>query len=90
MRERVAVSMKRLWRAASIAGFVAAMSCSSAALPAAVPDMSGVWLATSPRSVFNENRPELTPRAKTALETFDPRRDPVILLTFVSVLRFSS
>ncbi|HEX4997598.1 MAG TPA: hypothetical protein VFY29_05205 [Terriglobia bacterium] len=42
------------------------------------PDLSGVWLATSPRSVLNENRPALTPRAQADLKGFDPLKDPVI------------
>jgi hypothetical protein len=58
-------------------GLLAAASCISAP-PAEVPDLSGVWLATSPRSVFTENRPDLTPRAQADLEGFDPLEDPVI------------
>lgn len=44
----------------------------------AAPDLSGVWLATSPRSATRENIPELTPRAQADLDTFDPLDDPVI------------
>ncbi len=43
-----------------------------------VPDLSGVWLATSPRSVITADLPELTPRAQADLEAFDPLSDPVI------------
>ena len=42
------------------------------------PDMSGVWLATSPRSAGGANRPPLTPRAQADLGAFDPLDDPVI------------
>ena len=54
-----------------------AVACSSAP-SGGNPDLSGVWLATSPRSVFTENLPELTPRAQADLEGFDPLQDPVI------------
>jgi hypothetical protein len=43
-----------------------------------VPNLSGVWLATSPRSVISANIPELTPRAQADLESFDPLSDPVL------------
>lgn len=43
-----------------------------------VPDLSGVWMATSPRSAITANLPELTPRARADLEAFDPLDDPVI------------
>ena len=42
------------------------------------PNFSGVWLATSPRSVLGANWPELTPRAQMDLDAFDPLDDPVI------------
>ena len=42
-----------------------------------IPDLSGVWLATSPRGGGGE-RPELTPRAQADLDAFDPLSDPVI------------
>jgi len=42
------------------------------------PNFSGVWLATSPRSMLGANRPELTPRAQMDLDAFDPLDDPVI------------
>lgn len=54
-------------------GLVAAIPCMA---PAA--DLTGVWLATSPRSASGANRPEPTPRARTDLEAFDPLDDPVI------------
>lgn len=43
-----------------------------------LPDFSGVWLATSPRSAGGENRPPLTARAQADLDAFDPLDDPVI------------
>ncbi len=42
------------------------------------PELTGVWLATSPRSAGGANRPEPTPRARADLEAFDPLDDPVI------------
>jgi hypothetical protein len=42
------------------------------------PDFSGVWLATSPRSIITADMPELTARARADLEAFDPLDDPVI------------
>lgn len=43
------------------------------------PDLSGVWLATSPRNTSGARAgPELTPRARADLESFDPLDDPVI------------
>jgi hypothetical protein len=42
------------------------------------PDFSGVWLATSPRSIITADMPELTPRAQADLDAFDPLDDPVI------------
>ena len=42
------------------------------------PDLSGVWLATSPRSAGGANRPNLTARAQADLDAFDPLDDPVI------------
>jgi hypothetical protein len=42
------------------------------------PDLSGVWLATSPRGGGGPPRPALTPRAQADLEAFDPLDDPVI------------
>jgi hypothetical protein len=53
-------------------GFLAAPSAASAA------DFSGVWLATTPRSSIGANQPELTPRARADLDSFDPLSDPVI------------
>jgi len=58
-------------------GILAAVSCTSTPSPEH-PDLSGVWLATSPRSSLTENKPELTPRAQADLEKFDPLQDPVI------------
>lgn len=43
-----------------------------------MPDMSGVWMATSPRSVLTVNMPELTPQAQSDMESFDPLNDPNI------------
>ena len=45
---------------------------------AGLPDFSGVWLATSPRSAGGANRPALTSRAQADLDAFDPLDDPVI------------
>ncbi len=42
------------------------------------PDMSGVWLATTPRSILTENMPPLTPQAQADFEAFDPLSDPSI------------
>lgn len=42
------------------------------------PDMSGVWLATSPRSILRENLPPLTAQAQADFEAFDPLSDPII------------
>ncbi len=42
------------------------------------PDMSGVWMATSPRSILTENMPPLTARAQADMANFDPLNDPVI------------
>ena len=41
-------------------------------------DLSGVWLATSPRSTLTVNMPSLTPQAEADMEVFDPLNDPVI------------
>ena len=41
-------------------------------------DLSGVWLATSPRGGGGERQPALTPRAQGDLDAFDPLDDPVI------------
>jgi len=43
-----------------------------------IPDMSGVWLATSPRSILITNMPPLTSQAQADIETFDPLSDPNI------------
>jgi hypothetical protein len=61
--------------------FVAFVGLLSATPPGAsaadeIPDLSGVWLATSPRG--GGERPELTPRAQADLDAFDPLSDPVI------------
>jgi hypothetical protein len=53
-------------------GFLAAPSAASAA------DFSGVWMATTPRSSIGANQPELMPRARADLDSFDPLSDPVI------------
>jgi hypothetical protein len=45
---------------------------------AQIPDLSGVWLATSPRSMIAGNMPELSARARADVEAFDPLEDPVI------------
>lgn len=50
----------------------------SAAVANGGPDLSGVWLATSPRSIITANMPALTPRAQADLEAFDPLSDPVL------------
>lgn len=42
------------------------------------PDISGVWLATSPRSILTENLPSLTIQAQADFEAFDPLSDPSI------------
>jgi len=42
------------------------------------PDMSGVWLATTPRSIITANMPALTSQAQADIETFDPLSDPNI------------
>jgi len=42
------------------------------------PDMNGVWLATSPRSILTENMPPLTAQAQADFEAFDPLSDPSI------------
>lgn len=42
------------------------------------PELSGVWLATSPRSAGGANRPALTARAQADLDASDPLEDPVI------------
>jgi hypothetical protein len=49
-------------------------------LPSEAPaaDLSGVWLATSPRSAGGANRPALTARAQADADAFDPLNDPVI------------
>jgi hypothetical protein len=44
----------------------------------AVPDFTGVWLATSPRSGGGDPMPALTERAQADLEDYDPLSDPVI------------
>lgn len=62
---------------AACVGLLAALSCTTAER-VETPDFSGVWLATSPRSIATEGRPELTPRAQADLEQFDPLQDPVI------------
>ncbi len=52
--------------------FLAAPDAASAA------DFTGVWLATTPRSSIGANQPELMPRARADLDSFDPLSDPVI------------
>lgn len=66
-------------RAALAVGIALAASwaCRAAAADD-VPDLSGVWLATSPRSIITADMPELTPRARADLDAFDPLDDPVI------------
>lgn len=51
------------------------------------PQLTGIWLATSPRSATRVNRPELTPRARADLEAFDPLDDPVIRCVMPGVPR---
>ena len=43
-----------------------------------IPDMSGVWLATSPRSILTTDMPALTSQALADIESFDPLTDPNI------------
>lgn len=62
---------------ASAACLSAAVLCATARAND-VPDLSGVWLATSPRSAITANLPEPTPRARADIEAFDPLEDPVI------------
>jgi hypothetical protein len=68
-------AVSRRLRAAS--GWLAAVFW-AAACADDIPDLSGVWLATSPRSVITANMPEPTPKARADIETFDPLDDPVI------------
>lgn len=42
------------------------------------PDISGVWLATTPRSILTENMPPLTAQAQVDFDAFDPLSDPSI------------
>lgn len=49
----------------------------STAQAQAPPDFTGIWLATTPRS-GGEPIPELTARAQSDLDAFDPLTDPVI------------
>lgn len=42
------------------------------------PDISGIWMATSPRSILTENMPVLTPQAQADMASFDPLSDPII------------
>ena len=42
------------------------------------PDLSGVWLATTPRSILIANMPPLTAQAQADFEAFDPLSDPSI------------
>lgn len=63
---------------------LAAMAVAGAVLGSAAlgqeagpPNLSGVWLSTTPRG-GPAHRPELTPRAQADLDVFDPLDDPVI------------
>lgn len=64
--------------AAICLALVLALSGRAAASADGTPDFTGVWLATSPRSVLTASMPEPTPRARTDVEAFDPLDDPVI------------
>jgi len=57
---------------------VSCLVLAAAPSSAQVPDLSGVWLATSPRSTVTANMPELSARAEADLDAFDPLDDPVI------------
>jgi hypothetical protein len=58
--------------------FILALSSASAFAQGSPPDFTGVWLATSPRSVLTANLPALTARAQADRKAFDPTKDPVI------------
>jgi hypothetical protein len=66
-----------LMRFAVCAGLMTIATAMSAKA-AEPPDLSGIWLATSPRSIITADLPELTPRARADIESFDPLDDPVI------------
>lgn len=57
---------------------VAVLAVAAWPASAQVPDLSGVWLATSPRSMVTANMPKLSARAEADLDAFDPLDDPVI------------
>ena len=61
--------------AVGLAGWLAGTTAAQEPGP---PSLAGVWLATSPRSALGSGLPELTPRAQTDREMFDPLDDPVI------------
>lgn len=42
------------------------------------PDLSGIWQATTPRSILTENMPSLTAQAQADFDAFDPLSDPII------------
>jgi hypothetical protein len=63
-------------RPALTIGLLAMLPCVTVA--ADIPDFTGVWSVTSPRSANGANRPALTARAQASLDAFDPLDDPVI------------
>lgn len=58
--------------------FASVLMVAASPVGAQVPDLSGVWLATSPRSMVTANMPELSAKAQADLDAFDPLDDPVI------------
>jgi hypothetical protein len=68
----------KLDQLAACAMLVVSMLSSSNIFAQDIPDISGVWLATSPRSTLTANMPPLTPQAEADMEAFDPLSDPII------------
>lgn len=71
---------RRVVATLSLSAWLILVAAIPSVAPAADPptDLSGIWLATSPRSAGGANRPEPTPRALADLEAYDPLDDPVI------------
>tara|TARA_R110000824_G_scaffold336_1_gene1782 strand:+ start:202386 stop:203111 length:726 start_codon:yes stop_codon:yes gene_type:complete len=71
---------QNIWQAWKLALGLACLAVfsSPASLAQQAPDLSGIWMATSPRSILTDNMPELTARARADIESFDPLSDPII------------
>lgn len=65
------------WKLA-LAIVIAVFFTNTQLLAQSIPNISGVWLATSPRSILTANMPVLTSQAQADIESFNPLSDPII------------